>query len=111
MIGLIAALCGLLWLGVSAQASAQDVGTVSAGRALAEQWCAECAECHDVSREPIPRIAGAPPSFVAVANDPAVTEIWLQPFFVTPHPVMPNIILTAEQADDMVAYVLSLKGG
>ena len=87
-------------------AVAQEVGSADEGWELAEQWCAEC---HDIAGQKTPRIVGAPPSFATVANDATVTEIWLRTFFVTAHPVMPNIVLTADQADDLVAYIPSLK--
>lgn len=43
-------------------------------------------------------------------RDPAITELALRSYLRTSHPVMPNIRLTEEQTDDIVAYLLSLKG-
>lgn len=97
---------GMLWIAMLTAAPAQEVGDADEGWELAQLWCAEC---HDIAGRQTPRIVGAPPSFATVANDPAGTEIWLRTFFVTPHPVMPNIVLTADQTDDMVAYIFSLK--
>jgi mono/diheme cytochrome c family protein len=88
-------------------APAQEVGSPAAGLALAERWCAECHLVSGQAATPVP--AGAPPSFQSVAADPAVTELWLRTFFVTPHPVMPNIRPSPDQVDDLVAYILSLK--
>jgi hypothetical protein len=38
-----------------------------------------------------------------------VTEIALRAFLQTPHANMPNIMLTQEQTDDIVTYILSLR--
>jgi len=35
----------------------------------------------------------------------------LRAFFQTPHPKMPNLILTPEQSDDVIAFLLSLRDG
>jgi hypothetical protein len=45
-----------------------------------------------------------------MADDPAATETALPAFLRTPHATMPNIRPTPEQADDQIAYILSLKG-
>ncbi len=79
--------------------------SVAAGRRLAEAWCASC---HAIE----PRSGGAKtgaPDFAAVANMPSATELSLKVFLRTSHPNMPNIILTGEQTDDLVNYILSLR--
>jgi hypothetical protein len=50
------------------------------------------------------------PSFQAVADDPAATEAALRAFLATPHATMPDLRLTHDRTDDVVAYVLGLKG-
>jgi len=50
------------------------------------------------------------PSFQAVADDPAATEAALRAFLRTPHAAMPDLRLTHGRTDDVVAYILSLKG-
>ena len=40
---------------------------------------------------------------------PATTEISLRAFLQTPHPTMPNLMLTPEETDDIIAYLLALK--
>ncbi|HET6519933.1 MAG TPA: cytochrome c [Geminicoccaceae bacterium] len=89
-------------------AAAADLpGDPVAGQDLAERWCAEC---HQIAGEPPEAVfEGEPPAFAAVADDPAVTEIALRAFLQTPHANMPNIMLTREQTDDIVAYILSLR--
>ena len=56
-----------------------------------------------------PSVTDAPP-FQAVADDPAVTETALRAFLRTPHTRMPDIRPTPQQTDDLIAYILSLKG-
>ena len=50
------------------------------------------------------------PTFQAVADDPAATGAALRAFLRTPHAAMPDLRLTSDQTDDVVAYILSLKG-
>ena len=50
------------------------------------------------------------PAFQAVADDPAVTEAALRAFLQTPHANMPDVRLPPEQVDDLIAYLLTLKG-
>jgi mono/diheme cytochrome c family protein len=97
---------GLAALVVAAPAlAASDSVDVTAGRVLAEKWCAEC----HVPGSSIRGRPGVPPSFRAIAKDPATTERSVRVFLVSPHPSMPNVSLTREQVDDIVAYILSLK--
>ena len=50
------------------------------------------------------------PSFQAVADDPAATEAALRAFLRTPHAAMPDLRLTHGQTDDVVAYIVGLRG-
>ena len=85
----------------------QSPTVTAAGQRLAQQWCAEC---HVVTGLEAPPAIDDVPTFRTVANDPSVTELSLRAFLKTPHPPMPNFILTREQMDEIVAYILSLKG-
>ena len=88
-------------------AGAQTIGDPAAGRRLAEAWCAEC---HAIGRESAgPLLRG--PSFADVAKRPKTTPLSLNVFLRSNHDNMPNIILKRDEADDIVAYILSLKGG
>jgi hypothetical protein len=51
------------------------------------------------------------PDFQAIANTPGMTATALRAFLQTPHPKMPNLILTPEQSDDVIAFLLSLRDG
>jgi hypothetical protein len=49
------------------------------------------------------------PSLAAVAAMPSTTSISLHAFLMTPHANMPNYRLTAQEIDDVAAYILSLR--
>jgi mono/diheme cytochrome c family protein len=90
-------------------AGAQDLaGDPAHGREIASRWCIACHEIDPEVREPSGVDA---PTFQAVADDPAVTELALRAFFQTPHRDMPNVQPSAEDKDDLIAYILSLKRG
>ena len=52
---------------------------------------------------------GAGPSFFEVVEHPATTELSLRAYLQTPHATKPNLILTAQETDDIIAYLLKLK--
>ncbi len=92
----------------SGSAAAQGLpGDPARGQEVAMEWCTECHEVVPGVREP--SVTEAPP-FQAVADDPAATETALRAFLQTPHATMPNLRPTPEQTDDLIAYILSLKG-
>ena len=89
-------------------AAAQDLlGDPAAGADLAREVCAKC---HLVSEDQAidPAIG---PSLLELGEHPATTEMSLRAFLQTPHPTMPNLMLTPEETDDVIAYLLTLKGG
>jgi hypothetical protein len=89
-------------------AKAQDTpGNGEAGRLYVRQVCSPC---HAVTAEQTAqrRIVIAP-DFQAIANTPGITATALGAFLQTPHPRMPNLILTPEQSDDVIAFLLSLR--
>ena len=54
--------------------------------------------------------SGIGPSLLEVAEHPATTEMSLRAFLQTPHPTMPNLMLSPEETDDIIAYLITLKG-
>jgi len=101
-------LCGLVAVLACASAAAQDLpGDPSLGRGIAERWCAECHVVEPSVREPGALNA---PAFQEVSDDPAVTETALRAFLQTPHEGMPDVRLTSDEAGDIIAYILTLKG-
>ena len=98
----------LALMGSARPVVAQDLpGDAARGRDIALEWCTECHEVVPDVRQP--SVTDAPP-FQAVADDPAVTETALRAFLQTPHTGMPDIRPTPQQTDDLIAYILSLKG-
>ena len=75
------------------------------GEALAKRWCATC---HIVASDQQRGTTQAPP-FSAVANKPDFNERTLAYFLLTPHPRMPDMNLTRNEAADLAAYVKTQK--
>jgi mono/diheme cytochrome c family protein len=91
----------------AAGAAAQQLpGDPAAGLDYAR---AICAGCHDVEREWDELAAFYGPPFVDIAAMPSTTEMSLKVFLRTPHENMPNLILSDEDRDNVVSYILSLK--
>ena len=91
---------------VSGTAQAQVIGDVDKGKAFAERTCAEC---HAVHAGPGASPKATATTFVNIANVPGMTATALAVFFRTPHPTMPNLVVTGEDMDNVIAYILSLK--
>ena len=84
----------------------QELGNASEGQRFAGEICAAC---HAIEKGgKMISLEGAPP-FQAVADDPAASEISLRVFLKSPHETMPNLMLSDEEIDDVVAYILSLR--
>ena len=97
----------LLTFGVQSGNAADDVpGDVAAGRMLADS---ACAQCHNVRRNgdssPLPDA----PAFQSIADIPATTQLSIRVFLQSSHRLMPDLHLTAQERDDVISYLLSLK--
>jgi cytochrome c len=68
-----------------------------------------CAQCHRINRGDTTIGFFEAPAFQTIADDPAVTATSLRVYLRTPHARMPDFILTDEQAQDIINYILSLK--
>jgi mono/diheme cytochrome c family protein len=77
-----------------------------AGLALARRVCADC---HAVERFQTPSPKPGAPTFQQLASTPGMTSAALTVAFTTPHAGMPMYRLSPEQADDLIAYILSLR--
>lgn len=83
---------------------AQNSGAnAESGRVLAKAWCAEC---HRVEERMFGVFAA---DFAEVAKLPSTTALSLRVFLQTNHKEMPNFTLKRAEADDIIAYILSLK--
>ena len=83
---------------------AAEDGDALVGHRLATSWCGGC---HQIEGHEVGKFAG--PNFSDIANLPSTTPLALKVFLRTSHKNMPNVVLTDRQADDVVAYILSLK--
>jgi mono/diheme cytochrome c family protein len=75
------------------------------GLDLAKRWCAAC---HVVSPDQGRANADAPP-FASIARRPNFSVQALAYFLLAPHPKMPELPLSRSQADDVAAYIATLK--
>jgi mono/diheme cytochrome c family protein len=75
------------------------------GEALAQRWCSEC---HAVTARQTSPTGEAPP-FATIAKTSALDRAKLAWFLLLPHPKMPDIGLSRSAADDLAAYIESLK--
>ena len=69
-----------------------------------------CRPCHVVApnQESTRRFATGP-DFQAVANMPSITPFSLIVWLTNPHPTMPSLVLSPQEASDVIAYIESLR--
>jgi cytochrome c len=94
-----------LVLSFVSSAMAQQAGDPGAGAAYARQYCSKCHAIGDTQISPEPKA----PRFKDIANTPGMTPVVLDVWLRTPHVYMPNIVVEADQIDNVIAYILSLK--
>ena len=75
------------------------------GLRLAERWCASC---HVVSSAQSTGNDRVPP-FSAIAHRADFSVEKLAFFLLNPHPIMPNMSLTRNEAQDIAAYIAQLR--
>jgi|YNPMSStandDraft_1061717.scaffolds.fasta_scaffold00039_38 mono/diheme cytochrome c family protein len=93
-------------LSLSLAANAQvPTGDVASGAAIAERWCTSC---HAVGPGAGRATDGAP-TLQSVADRASTTVTSLTVFLRTPHDRMPDLSLTREETEDLIAYILSLR--
>jgi cytochrome c len=88
-------------------ADSQEAGDLAAGRQIAKQWCSECHQIDD--KEPRTESDTGAPSFPDVASTASTTALSLKVFFRSSHVDMPDFHISPAEADDLAAYILSLK--
>ena len=74
------------------------------GEILARRWCTGC---HLVGPDQPSATTDAPP-FAAVARMPNFDEARIASFLLDPHPKMPNLQLSRDDAADLAAYIATL---
>ena len=99
-------LAGLILAALLQPATAQELGDARNGLTYASQVCAEC---HAVRVDQTASPNARAPRFEAVANSRGMSEMALRVWFQSPHPSMPNLVLSKRDSDDVIAYILSLR--
>jgi mono/diheme cytochrome c family protein len=75
------------------------------GLQIARRWCASC---HII--EPNQRTGSEPvPPFATIARMPNLDASKIALFLLNPHPKMPDMSLTRDEAADLAAYIVTLK--
>ena len=85
---------------------AQEPASVDAGYRLAQEFCAER---HGIESEDLISPKLDAPTFFDVANKTGITLMALSVWSRTPHPIMPNLVFSADETSDLTAYILSMK--
>lgn len=101
---MIRLICALLVFS-SAVLFAQVVSAASAanGEKMARRWCAAC---HVVAKDQTTANTQAPP-FSAIAKKPGFDAGKLALFLLLPHPRMPDMSMSRDEAADLAAYIAS----
>lgn len=90
---------------LATSAAAQELGSTSAGKDYAQRICAAC---HDIEKGDVALFTDVP-SFQEIADtqgmSPRALRVWLQ----TSHPKMPDLIIPADDMDNVIAYIMSLR--
>lgn len=84
-------------------ALADEAEDIAKGKELAQRWCSDC---HVIGPETAGGDAG--PTFESVARRPGTTEEGVLRWLAEPHPPMPDLHLTAADAEVLSAYIFSL---
>jgi len=84
-----------------------DVGDASKGLNFAQNICSAC---HNVLWTETPSPNERAPPFKRIANTPGMSITALTVWSRTSHPTMPNLVIGPEDMDDLIAYILSLRG-
>jgi len=84
----------------------QELGSARQGQQLAETVCAEC---HAVQRGAIRSPNDHAPTFEKIVQTPGMTPMAVRVWLRSAHREMPNIMLQADEIDNVIAYLEALK--
>jgi mono/diheme cytochrome c family protein len=76
------------------------------GERLALRWCAAC---HVVSATQRQSTTDQAPPFATIARTPGFDAAKVALFLLDPHPKMPDMSLSRNEASDLAAYIGTLK--
>ena len=78
------------------------------GERLAHRWCEAC-HVVVVSSNSAPLDDRPDAAFASIAKTPGFDAAKIAPFLLNPHPKMPNMDLSRTEAEDLAAYIATLK--
>jgi mono/diheme cytochrome c family protein len=79
-----------------------NAADVDHGQRLAKRWCAAC---HIVAPDQTRGQDNVPP-FATIAKIPGFDAGAIAHFLMNPHPKMPDMQLSRDEADDLAAYII-----
>ena len=91
----------LSFIALAALSSAAVATDAANGETLAKRWCADC---HVVASDQQRGSTQAPP-FSVIGDKPGFDSGKLALFLLEPHPKMPNMNLSRNEANDLAAYI------
>jgi mono/diheme cytochrome c family protein len=106
MIMVRVACAALLMMLVAATSEALEIGDAEKGIALIRDTCSQC---HAIRKGQLLSPNLRAPTFAELAAAPGMTSAALTVTLTTPHAGMPMFMLSPEQRQDIIAYILSLK--
>ncbi len=83
-----------------------QIGSAEQGLRLARE---ACAACHLIVKETGRSKNSDAPTFAVIANTPGMTSAALRVALQTSHRAMPNFVIKDDDADSVIAYILTLK--
>lgn len=101
---LAAVLLLAIWSCAGLASRPAGAGDPEPGRKLVQKWCSSC---HYV--EGSDAASDAAPAFSEIANRPTATEGGWRAWLSDPHPPMPNLHLSNEEIDAVIAFLKSLR--
>jgi len=90
----------------AARSQAQQIGDPEKGVGLARDVCSQC---HATRKGQLLSPSVRAPTFVELATTPGMTTAALTIALTTPHAGMPMFMLSPEQRQDIIAYIVGLK--
>lgn len=90
-------------------ANAQDFGDPALGHEFAIRHCSQCHAIGAAKTADTHSPSPGAPSFASVAKTSGMTGRALAAWLDTSHPTMPNLVLSKDDRDDVIAYIMSLK--
>ena len=96
----------ILVLFLDATSEALEIGDAEKGVALVRDTCSQC---HAIRKGQLLSPNLRAPTFAELATTPGMTSAALTVTLTTPHAGMPMFILSPEQRQDIIAYILGLK--